>query len=125
MGAKCGHDLKSLIEETVLALEHLDADALERILAGADAFRSGELEGCDLRESVPARGVLQELLRATRRNIDLLWSLQSSGARTKGPNEHGPRQTGTGLAGYPGYSKYSGYGDKFEQSLRRSQTWQR
>lgn len=75
------NDLAKLIDDTVLALEHMDADALEKLAATAeslpiDACDASHVQPSSLQRAVSSNRVLKELLSATDRNLELLRRLR-------------------------------------------------
>lgn len=120
--------LRALIDATLLALEQMDAPALEKLALdaqsmqdeGMDAGMEATVAGSLNRgrgqaptwaaEAADANQVLRQLLEATDRNLALLRRLRAAG--------------GVGLAERPGIANSAvGYAEKFQRDNRRGGAW--
>ncbi|MHB1699686.1 MAG: hypothetical protein ACYCSN_06035 [Acidobacteriaceae bacterium] len=136
--------LKELIEQTMVALEQMDADALETLVATAQSMREEAAAQPHAtlwetaHEATAANDVLKQLLAATDRNLALLRRLRGAaenrtipgdpgilearayeaGSREAQPREVQPREVGR-------QREVLGYGEKFHRAIGRGGAWQR
>ncbi len=138
--------LKELIEQTMVALEQMDADALETLVAMAQSMREEAAAQPhaprweSAREASAANDVLKQLLAATDRNLALLRRLR--GAAEDGTTQgrsglhaaglHEPHEFGSHAAGWHEAGPHTqknqeaiGYGEKFHRAIGRGGAWQR
>ncbi len=128
--------LKQLIEQTMQALEQMDADALEKLVATAESMREEAVAQPHAtrwetaQEAGAASDVLQQLLAATDRNLALLRRLRGAAEERTALGDSGTHGLGRNglsgnLSGQLGGQEVIGYGERFDRSLGRGGAWQR
>ncbi len=125
--------LKSLIDATLLALEQMDADALEQLASRAEAMRTEVPDAAGVRAAAAGHRTLGELLKSTERNISLLRRLHGaalSSEESNCPQQSSMRQSGMHGSGPHGHAAFMSacpdwYGAAFRNSYRQGAIWLR